>query len=68
MRWLNESKGVIASGEQLEPILSNGQVQRGRRIGNTFEHDAKGVDILHRVTPGQIEVQDDDPRVRPSGR
>lgn len=67
MKWYNASTGVTAVCEQLEPILSNGQIQRGRRNGS-FVHDPKGPDILHQVVPGQIEVEDDDPRIRPAGR
>lgn len=69
MKWYNASTGVTAMCEQLEPVLVNGQVQRGRivrtRDGEVFEPDPKGIDILHRVIPGQIQVADDDPRVRP---
>lgn len=72
MKWINESTGVIAACEQLEPILLNGRVQRGIRRktpqGDVFTHDSKGPDILHRVVPGQVQVEDDDPRIRPFGR
>lgn len=72
MKWYNPSTGVTAACEQLEPVLSNGQIQRGRRRrttqGEVFDHDEKGPDILHQVVPGQIEVEDDDPRIRPAGR
>lgn len=73
MKWYNATTGVTASCEQLEPALdSNGRVQRGRLSrtpqGDVFEADPKGIDILHRVIPGQIQVADDDPRVRPSSR
>lgn len=68
MKWLNVNAGVVAACEQLEPILSNGQVQRGRNRGGVFNHDPKGPDILHRVTPGQVEVDDGDPRIRASSR
>lgn len=72
MKWYNASTGVIAACEQLEPILNNGKVQRGRltrtRDGEVFTHDENGADILHRAILGQIQVADDDPRVRPAGR
>lgn len=67
MKWYNATTGVIAACEQMEPVLLNGQVQRGRRNGE-FIHEDNGRDILHRVAPGQIQVEDDDPRVRPTGR
>jgi len=70
-KWFNETTGVTASCEQLEPVLLNGRVQRGRLTrtaqGEVFDHDPKGPDILHRVIPGQIELPDDDPRI-PAGR
>lgn len=69
MKWYNASTGVTASCEQLEPILENGQQVRGTlsRDG-TFTRDPKGRDIQHRVIAGQIQLPDDDPRVRPAGR
>ena len=68
MKWYNESKGVIAACEQLEPVFQNGHMRRGRNLPGGFVDDEKGIDILHRVIPGQVQVQDDDPRVRPAGR
>lgn len=61
--WLNAARGVLAACEQLEPILQNGRVQRGKRNGN-FVPDGKGPDILHQVVTGQIEMEDTDPRVQ----
>jgi len=67
MKWYNASAGVIAMCEQLEPVLQNGQIRRGKQNGQ-FVDDPKGRDILHRVIPGQIQVADNDPRVNPAGR
>lgn len=61
--WLNPASGVLAACEQLEPILLNGQVQRGKRNGE-FVHNPRGIDILHRTVSGQLELDEDDSRIR----
>lgn len=63
MKWLNISQGVVAAGEQLEPVFQNGLMRRGHNKPGGFEDDPKGIDILHRITPGQIQVEDNDPRI-----
>jgi hypothetical protein len=64
MKWLNEAKGVLSAGEQLEPVLDDqGNFINGHLENGEFKPDEKGPDILHRPVPGQIQVADDDPRV-----
>lgn len=67
--YLNESKNVLSTGEQLQPVLENGHLIYGRLMPDgTFlrdppDVDIKGPDILHEPIPGQECLADDDPRV-----
>lgn len=62
MKWLNETTGVIASCEQLRPVLNNGKLVRGEvKQDREFVPSETGKDILHEVVPGQVAYEDNDP-------
>jgi hypothetical protein len=69
MKWLNESAGVLASSQQLEPVTENGVLVRGILLANgEFVRDSPGTappgrDIMHRPIPGQVAYADDAPEV-----
>lgn len=64
MKWLNEKTGVIANCEQTEPVLENEMMVSGYLCENgSFKRDPDGPDILHQPAPGQVCVEDDDPRI-----
>lgn len=62
--WLNDTTGVLASCEQLRPVIENGRMVKGYLVDGVFTRDPKGPDILHEAIPGQDELPEDHARIR----
>lgn len=63
--WLNEEQGMLSSCLQLRPkVDKNGEFIKGRLLEDgRFKKDPKGQDLEHEPIPGQVELDENDPRV-----